>query len=132
MTERGRECIMSVTYDMIKQELNLKGKDFLTLADFSPFEILGYCLVLKRLKELNLLGNEYHPLKGKTLGMIFEKSSTRTRVSFEAGMFQLGGHALFLSSNDLQIGRGEPISDTAQVLSEYLDGIMIRTFEHEK
>jgi ornithine carbamoyltransferase len=113
-------------------ELNLKGKDFLTLADFSAEEILGLLENAKKIKEALQKGVAFQPLKGKNLGMIFEKSSTRTRVSFEAGMLQLGGHALFLSSNDLQIGRGEPISDTAQVLSQYLDGIMIRTFEHEK
>ena len=72
------------------------------------------------------------PLKGKILGMIFEKNSTRTRVSFEAGMIQLGGHAIFLSGNDTQLGRGEPISDTAQVLSEYVDALMIRTSTHER
>lgn len=115
-----------------KQDLNLKGKDLLTLADLNQDQILGLLAKAKEIKELYLAGETYHPLAGKTLGMIFEKSSTRTRVSFEAGMYQLGGHALFLSSNDLQIGRGEPISDTAQVLSEYLDAIMIRTFEHEK
>lgn len=115
-----------------KKELYLKGKDLLTLADLSQFEILALLSKAKEIKELHLAGEMYTPLQGKTLGMIFEKSSTRTRVSFEAGMYQLGGHALFLSSNDLQIGRGEPISDTAQVLSEYLDAIMIRTFEHEK
>lgn len=129
---RGRECIMKTDLTVLENDLNLKGKDFLALADFSPSEILGLLEKAKKIKELHLAGESYTPLKGKTLGMIFEKSSTRTRVSFEAGMYQLGGNALFLSSNDLQIGRGEPISDTAQVLSQYLDGIMIRTFEHEK
>jgi ornithine carbamoyltransferase len=117
--------------EMVEHELNLKGKDFLKLADFTPDEILGLVYKAKKLKDLHLAGIEYKPLKGKILGMVFEKSSTRTRVSFEAGMLQLGGHAIFLSSRDIQIGRGEPISDTAKVLSHYLDGIMIRTFGHE-
>ncbi|MFJ5670580.1 ornithine carbamoyltransferase [Bacillus safensis] len=106
----------------------LYGKDFLSLKDFSIHEI---AYLIEKAEEMKQ--NPYQDLfKGKTLAMIFEKSSTRTRVSFEAGMTQLGGHALFLSSNDLQIGRGETISDTAQVLSGYVDAIMIRTFEHEK
>lgn len=110
--------------------INLKGRDFLSLADFTPEE-LQYLLDLAiELKRKQKAGEVYQPLKGKTLGMIFEKSSTRTRVSFEVGMYQLGGHALFLSKNDLQIGRGEPIMDTAQVMSRYLDGIMIRTYAH--
>jgi ornithine carbamoyltransferase len=91
-------------------------------------EIFELSVLMKKcLKE----GNEHSYLKGKTLGMIFAKSSTRTRVSFEVGMYQLGGYPLFLSSNDIQLGRGETIYDTAQVLSRYLDGIMIRTFDHK-
>ncbi|WP_461177333.1 ornithine carbamoyltransferase [Virgibacillus ainsalahensis] len=106
----------------------LVGRDFLTLADFTKEE-LSYLLELAHhLKKQHKLGKNEQPLKGKTLGMIFEKSSTRTRVSFESGIYQLGGMGLFLNSNDLQIGRGEPISDTAKILSGYLDGIMIRTF----
>jgi ornithine carbamoyltransferase len=114
----------------IEQPGKLKGRDFLGLADFSSEEIrylIDHAIELKRKQKA---GEEYHPLKGKSLGMIFEKSSTRTRVSFEVGMYQLGGQALFLSRNDLQIGRGEIIADTAQTLSRYLDGIMIRTFAH--
>lgn len=110
----------------------LEQKDFLTLANVSSEKILALLELAKKIKTKLQLGDSYTPLKGKTLGMIFEKASTRTRVSFEVGMLQLGGHALFLSGKELQIGRGETISDTAQVLSEYLDGIMIRTFEHDR
>ncbi|WP_408004857.1 ornithine carbamoyltransferase [Radiobacillus kanasensis] len=112
-------------------QVKLNGRDFLTLADYTREE-LDYLLELAlHLKKQRKLGREEQPLKGKTLGMIFEKSSTRTRVSFEAGIYQLGGSGLFLSSKDLQIGRGEPVADTAKVLSGYLDGIMIRTYSQE-
>lgn len=109
---------------------NLQGRNFLTLEDFSKEEILYLIKFAMQLKNKQKLGIPHKLLEGKTLAMIFEKSSTRTRVSFEAGMFQLGGHALVLSKNDLQMGRGETISDTAKVLSTYVDAIMIRTFEH--
>ena len=108
----------------------LKGRDFLALIDYTPNEIRALIDLAIELKRKHKAGEVYQPLKGKTLGMIFEKSSTRTRVSFEVGMYQLGGHALFLSKNDIQLGRGETIWDSAQVLSRYLDGIMIRTFAH--
>lgn len=107
-------------------------KHLLKLLDLSKEEITELLDLADRLKAETKAGVEHHILKGKTLGMIFEKSSTRTRVSFETGMYQLGGHALFLSSRDLQIGRGEPVEDTARVLSRYLDGIMIRTFAQEE
>ena len=107
-------------------------KHLLKLLDLSTEEIMGLLNLADQLKYETKHGIEHHLLKGKTLGMIFEKSSTRTRVSFEVGMYQLGGHALFLSSNDLQIGRGEPTEDTARVLSRFLDGIMIRTFEQNE
>ncbi|REE84523.1 ornithine carbamoyltransferase [Paenibacillus taihuensis] len=110
--------------------VSLKGRDFIGLADYSPAEVRYLIDLAIDMKRKQKSGEVFQPLKGKTLGMIFEKSSTRTRVSFEVGMYQLGGHALFLSRNDLQIGRGEPISDTAQVMSRYVDGIMIRTFAH--
>ena len=103
-------------------------KHLLTLESLSTEEIKDILNLADQLKYELKHGIEHHHLKGKTLGMIFEKSSTRTRVSFETGMYQLGGHPLFLSSNDLQIGRGEPVEDTARVLSRMLDGIMIRTF----
>lgn len=112
--------------------MSFKGRDFLSLHDFTTEEIYQILDLAAELKEKQKNGVEHHILKGKTLGMIFEKSSTRTRVSFEVGMYQLGGSALFLSNRDLQIGRGEPIRDTARVLSRYLDGIMIRTFEGAK
>ncbi|MGG2090112.1 ornithine carbamoyltransferase [Priestia aryabhattai] len=111
---------------------NLKGKDLLTLKDLSSDDIMSLLESAIELKEKHKNGEIVTSLKGKTLGLIFEKSSTRTRVSFEAGMMQLGGNALFLSSQDLQIGRGETIADTARVLSEFIDAIMIRTFEHSK
>lgn len=109
---------------------SLKGRDFLSLVDYTPEEIRSLIDLAFELKKLQKERKPFQPLKGKTLGMIFEKSSTRTRVSFEVGMYQLGGHALFLSRNDLQLGRGETIWDSAKTLSRYVDGIMIRTFAH--
>ena len=103
-------------------------KHLLKLADLTPEEILSVLNLADQLKYERKNNIEHHHLKGKQLGMIFSKSSTRTRVSFEVGMNELGGNALFLSDRDLQIGRGEPIKDTVRVLSRYLDGIMIRTF----
>ena len=108
------------------------NKDLLKIEDLSKDEILDILNLADQLKYELKHGIDHPHLKGKTLGMIFEKSSTRTRVSFEVGMYQLGGYPLFLSSNDLQIGRGEPIQDTARVLSRYLNGIMIRTFSQEE
>ncbi|MDR4945742.1 ornithine carbamoyltransferase [Neobacillus cucumis] len=105
--------------------------NFLQLADYSTDQILYLLNEAVELKKLQKQGKPHPFLSGKVLGMIFEKSSTRTRVSFEVGMLQLGGHAIFLSSKDIQLGRGESISDTAKVLSRYIDGIMIRTFSHE-
>ena len=107
-------------------------KHLLKLQDLSKNEILDLLNLADQLKYEVHNGIEHPHLKGKTLGMIFQKSSTRTRVSFETGMYQLGGQALFLSNRDLQIGRGEPVEDTARVLSRYLDGIMIRTFEQKE
>ncbi|WP_302271285.1 ornithine carbamoyltransferase [Brachyspira aalborgi] len=107
-------------------------KHLLKMLDLSKEEIIDILNLADKLKKENKNKIEHHILKGKTLGMIFQKSSTRTRVSFETGIYQLGGQALFLSSNDLQIGRGEPVQDTARVLSRYLDGIMIRTFEQKE
>jgi ornithine carbamoyltransferase len=102
-------------------------RDFLAITDFSRDEIQRLFELAKKMKSR---GYRETPLSGKTLAMIFAKSSTRTRVSFEVGAYQLGGQALFLSSKDIQIGRGEPIPDTARVLSRYVDGIMIRTYDH--
>ena len=104
----------------------------LKLLDLSTEEITGILDLADQLKYERKHNIPHELLKGQTLGMIFQKSSTRTRVSFETGIYQLGGHALFLSSRDLQIGRGEPVQDTARVLSRYLDGIMIRTFEQKE
>lgn len=107
-------------------------KHLLKLSDWSPEEITAVLDTADQLKyeKKNHIAHKY--LEGKSLGMIFEKSSTRTRVSFEVGMYELGGNPLFLSSSELQIGRGEPVEDTARVLSRYLDGIMIRTFEQKE
>lgn len=107
-------------------------RHFLSLLDLTPDELRT---LIRRATELKLslrAGEIHEPLKNQTLGMIFEKSSTRTRISFEAGITQLGGHALFLSSRDTQLGRGEPIEDSARVISRMVDCVMIRTFEHDK
>lgn len=111
--------------------LQFKGKDFLTIADFSQEEIFYLLDQALEMKNLQKNGIPHPYLKGKVLGMIFEKASTRTRVSFQVGMLQLGGEAIFLSTQDIQLGRGESIEDTAKVLSRYVDGIMIRTFAHK-
>lgn len=107
-------------------------KDFIRLWDYSFEEINDLLELAAELKQKQKAGLSHQYLQGKSLAMIFEKSSTRTRVSFEVGMAQLGGHPLFLSSSELQLGRGETISDTANVLSRYVDGIMIRTFAHDR
>jgi len=106
-------------------------RDFLALSQFTKAELDAIFALTKELKQKQKSGVEHHLLKGKTLAMIFEKSSTRTRISFEVGMYQLGGHPLFISSKDSQMGRGEPIKDTARVMSRYCDGVMIRTFAQE-
>lgn len=108
----------------------MNTRHFLTLLDYSPEELKALLARAIELKKIRSSGKSHTPLTNKTLAMIFEKSSTRTRVSFETGMTQLGGHALFLSPRDTQLGRGEPIEDSAQVLSRMVDGVMIRTFEH--
>jgi ornithine carbamoyltransferase len=107
----------------------MRHKDFIEIHDYTADEVQELFELARDIKaQPKKFGSA---LQGQTLGMIFEKSSTRTRVSFEVGMFQLGGHALFLSSRDIQLGRGEPIYDTAKVLSRYIDGIMARTFAHK-
>ena len=107
-------------------------RHFLTLLDLDPAEANQLITRAIELKRMHKAGEIYEPMKNQVLGMIFEKSSTRTRVSFETGMAHFGGHAIFLSSRDTQLGRGEPIEDSARVLSRMVDIIMIRTFEHEK
>lgn len=107
------------------------GDDFISIHDLSTEEVWQLLNLAADLKQKQKAGIPHPYLQGKTLGMIFEKASTRTRVSFETGIYQLGGQGLFLSGRDLQIGRGEPIKDTARVLSRYVDGIMIRTFAHD-
>lgn len=107
-------------------------KHLLKMLDMSQEEIIDILNLADQLKYELKHGIPHPMLKGKSLGMIFQKASTRTRVSFETGMYQLGGHALFLSADDLQIGRGEPVEDTARVLSRYIDGIMIRTFAQKE
>jgi ornithine carbamoyltransferase len=108
-----------------------KPRHFLTLLDLSPGELRGIIKRASELKAMRNRGEDYRPFVGKTLAMIFEKSSTRTRVSFESGMSQFGGHAMFLSPRDTQLGRGEPIDDSARVISRMVDIVMIRTFSHE-
>lgn len=121
------------TVDELKNKLRNKllGKDFLAISDFNQEELMDLIELAIELKKMQKEGISHRYLEGKTLAMIFEKSSTRTRVSFETGMYQLGGMAQFLNRNDLQLGNGETIADTARVLSRYVDVIMIRTFGHE-
>ena len=108
------------------------NKDFLKLSDLNKDEVLGLIKETTELKQLKAKGTAHRLLEGKTLGMIFNKNSTRTRISFEVGMFELGGHSLFLTPDQMQLGRGETIADSARVLSRYLDGILIRTFDFKE
>ncbi len=117
------------TMEQLKEQI--KQTHFITLADFTKEELFYFIRYGIQLKKEQKEGIAHPILQGKTLAMIFEKPSTRTRVSFETGMYQLGGHALFLTKSELQLGNGETIGDTAQTLSRYVDGIMVRTFEHE-
>ncbi|MCG6935114.1 MAG: ornithine carbamoyltransferase [Proteobacteria bacterium] len=107
-------------------------RHFLTLLDMTQAELNALVHRATELKQMQHAGERHEPLRGKVMGMIFDKSSTRTRVSFETGMAQFGGHAIFLSSRDTQLGRGEPIEDSARVLSRMVDVVMIRTYEHDK
>lgn len=111
--------------------VNLKGRDFISIHDFTPEEISQLLETAALFKLQQKAGLVHQPLKGKTLAMVFQKSSTRTRVSFEVGIWQLGGYALYLSGSDMQLKRGETIADSARVMSRYVDGIMIRTFSNE-
>jgi len=111
--------------------VKLKGRDLLSIADLTEEEFWELLEFAKLLKLETLAGKRHEYLKGKTLAMIFQKPSTRTRVAFEVGMYQLGGYALYLSSNDMQLRRGETIADTARVLSRFVDGIMARVFDHQ-
>ncbi|MDR1603262.1 MAG: ornithine carbamoyltransferase [Gracilibacteraceae bacterium] len=117
---------------MLKLSEKFRGRDFLTLQDFSRADLHVFIAAARELKARQKAGEPHRLLAGKTLGMIFAKSSTRTRVAFEVGIYQLGGAGLFLSERDIQLGRGESIADTARVLSRMLDGIMIRTFSHSE
>src|SRR4029078_12850091 len=114
--------------DRRAEPMSREHRDFLAIPDFTTDELYALFDLAERMHDGT---HDKEPLKGRTLAMIFMKSSTRTRVSFEVGTYQLGGHALFLSPRDVQLGRGEPIADTARVLSRYVDGIMIRTFAHQ-
>ena len=109
----------------------MSNRHFISMLDYRPEQLQELVRRAMELKKWQREGRPYEPLKGRVLGMIFEKSSTRTRVSFEAGMIQLGGQAIFLSQRDTQLGRGEPLPDSARVLSSMLDGVMMRTFEHK-
>ncbi len=122
-----------MTYPAIVEAMRgkLQGRDFLQISDYTKEDLENLIELAIELKKMQKEGIPHRYLEGKTLAMIFEKSSTRTRVSFETGMYQLGGQGQFLSRNDLQIGNGETVADTARVLSRYVDGIMIRTFGHE-
>lgn len=111
--------------------MSLKDKDLISIHDLSVGEVATILDVAKKLKRKQKAGEPHHYLKGKTLAMLFSKASTRTRTSFEVGFWQLGGHPIYLSDSASQIGRGEPIRDTARVLSRFVDGIMIRTFSHD-